>query len=366
MRIGVNAALVGKRHSGVASYIAGLADCLADLGHDVIVYTSSPSIQNGTRAHFRRTCGLLAFDRGPFASVLRFLWNQIVLPLRVMRDGVDMIFSQNVDGMLWPPVPQVLVVHDIIPLLYPEEAPRLHEYYKFLVPRLMRRVDCLVTVSDASRKDLARHYGISSDKISVACDGVNGELANPSHDSKPSGLDCESFFLFVGTFSPRKNLATVIQALAKVRLDIAESLLVVAYPDNWMAPTVQKIAELGISDRVIFLDSLRHAELSYVYRHATALFLLSEYEGFGLPALEAMLAGTPAVVSDTAALAEVVDDAAIKIRAHDAEAAAEAMRRLSLEPPFREEWRQRGLERARLFTWQRTGEQLRTLLQPFS
>jgi glycosyltransferase involved in cell wall biosynthesis len=263
-------------------------------------------------------------------------------------------------------VPQILVIHDTIPLLYPEESPRLHKYYKLLLPRLVRHASFLVTVSDASKRDLIKHYGIAAEKICLAHESARGSFSDPANERKPDGLDREAFFLFVGGFSPRKNLATVIQGFAKARLKVRESLIIVAYPDRWMPQIIQNIEELGISDRVLFLNDLQFAELNYVYRRATALFLLSEYEGFGLPALEAMLVGTPAVVSDTPALAEVVSDAAIKIKAHDTHAVAELMCRLSLEPEFRAGWKEKGLERARTFTWHRTGECLRELLQQFS
>jgi len=367
VRIGVNAALLGDRYYGVDSYILGLIGCLADLGHEVTVYTSSPRVPGSAQVKLRRSCKLLRFDKGPGASALRFLWNQAVLPLRLIKDSIDVVFCQNIDAMLRPPVSQILVIHDIIPLLYPEEAPGLHKYYKFVLPRTFRRADALVTVSDTSRKDIIKCYGAAgAANICVGHEGVGSAVSNPAKDRKPSGFQCQSFFLFVGTFCPRKNLATVIEALAMSGKEIGESLVVVAYADKWMPAAMQKIAELNVSERVVFLSDLQPEELGYLYDHATALFLLSEYEGFGLPVLEAMSAGTPAVVSDTGALAEVVGDAAIKIKAHDVNAAAAIMSRLSVDQQFRQEWQRKGLQRSRAFTWQRTGEQLARLLQDFS
>jgi glycosyltransferase involved in cell wall biosynthesis len=268
------------------------------------------------------------------------------------------------DGIFWSPVPQVLIMHDTIPLVYPEEAPRLAKYYRLALPGFLRHLEALVTVSQASKNDIVQYFGAAPDKVHIAYEGVNPAFANPALDSKPQALHCKAFFLFVGTFSPRKGVNTLIEALA--RLEVPECLVVVAYTDKWMQAVERRIAELGMSERVLFFKGLQTGELGYLYRHATALFLLSEYEGFGLPPLEAMLAGTPAVVSDSAALAEVVGDAAIKIKAHDVDATGEVMSRLSRDEHFREEWRQKGLERARSFTWDRTGEELRELLQQFA
>jgi len=130
--------------------------------------------------------------------------------------------------------------------------------------------------------------------------------------------------------------------------------VIVACPDRWLSEYRELLESLGISDRIIHLSGLSDVEMSYVYRHATALFLLSEYEGFGFPPLEAMLAGTPAVVSDSTSLGEIVGDAALRIKAHDIDGAAEAMRSLSTNAQLRQQFQKAGKAKASTYTWSKT------------
>jgi glycosyltransferase involved in cell wall biosynthesis len=249
----------------------------------------------------------------------------------------------------------MLIVHDLIPLFYPDEAPRLQSYYKRLLPSVLANTAAIVAVSRHTQNDLVQHYKLNRASVHVAYNGVDQGSLGLRVERTPAGFPTGPYFLFVGTFSPRKTLETVVRALAKVRDQVRESLLIVAYPDKSTGQLLTLAKELGLCDRIVHVSGLTDQEMSFTYAHATALFLLSEYEGFGLPPLEAMLAGTPAVVSDSTALAEVVGDAAVKIGAHDVGAAAEAMLRLSTDRAYQEELRQLGIKRAGTFTWGRTG-----------
>ena len=297
---------------------------------------------------------------------MRLVWTNTVLPVRLRSKQIDLLISPSVEGLLRCPVPQIVVVHDLIPIFYPQEAPRLRIYYKKVLPHLLRRAPAIIAVSNHTRADLIREFGVEPKRVAVVHNGLRFGLADDTDDRRPPGLHEGRYFLFVGTFAPRKNLRTVIEAMGKVRREIPESLVIVAYPDRWKPEITRLIKEVRLSDRVVILSGLHDCEMSYLYRHATALFLLSEYEGFGYPPLEAMLTGTPAVVSDSTSLAEVVADAALKIRAHDADAASAAMLRLSQDQDFRCKLQQSGVERARKFTWVEAGSALSNVLSQVS
>ncbi len=362
MRIALNAALLGKRHTGVGTYIVGLIRALSSLGHEIVVYGSSPLVPAGPGITLHKTPPSIAFDAGPFAGPLRLLWNLFVLPIRLRGSKIDAVVSQNTEGAIWCSVPQILVVHDLIPLFYPEEAPRRRSYYEKLLPHVLKHAAAVIAVSHHARNDLLQHYSLNPNRVHVAYNGVLQNSDDQPPGSRPGGFPSEPYFLFVGTFSPRKNLETLIRALAKARDHVRESLLIVAYPDKWSTGNLRLAEELGLGNRIVHMCGLTNQEMSFVYGHATALFLLSEYEGFGFPPIEAMLAGTPAVVSDSTALAEVAGDAALKIGAHDVDAAAEAMLRLSTDHTYREGMRQPGIQRARTFTWARTGQTVSEIL----
>ncbi len=293
---------------------------------------------------------------------MRLLWSNAVLPHRLRQDRADLIISPNVEGLFWCPIPQIIVVHDLIPLFYPQEAPRLHIYYKSALPRLLRRASAIIAVSEYTRSDLVREFGLEPETVAVAYNGLRPDLIDSTGDRRPEGLRVERYFLFVGTFAPRKNLHTVIQALARTRYQIPEALVVVAYLDQWKPSILQLIKEYELSDRISILGGLGDGEMNYLYRHATALFLLSEYEGFGYPPLEAMLTGTPAVVSDSTSLKEIAGDAALTVNAHDVEAAAAAMIRLSQDEEYRCKLQHAGIERARKFMAMDTNGVLNSIL----
>jgi glycosyltransferase involved in cell wall biosynthesis len=366
VRIAINASFVGEQYTGISTYIRGLIGCLLALGHQIVVYGSSQHIQHRPGVQVAQTSPRLRAENGSAASAMRLAWTNALLPLRLRFDRSDLLISPSVEGPLWTPKPQILVVHDLIPLFYPQEAPRLHTYYKKILPQLLGRASAVVAVSEHTRADLIREFGLEPKRVAVVYNGLRSDLADAAGDQSPQGLHRGRYFLFVGTFAPRKNLRTVVEAMGKVRQEIPESLVIVAYPDRWKPEIIRLIKDAGLSDRTMILSGLHDFEMSYLYRHATALFLLSEYEGFGYPPLEAMLTGTPAVVSDSTSLAEIVGDAALKIDAHDVDAAAAAMLRLSQDPDYRCKLQQAGVERARKFTWVDAGSALSNVLSAIS
>ena len=152
------------------------------------------------------------------------------------------------------------------------------------------------------KSDLIDRYNLPPEKVSVVYNGLRPELFDTDADSRPACLDADRYFLFVGTFAPRKNLQTVVRAFARIHTDVPERLVVVAYPDE-RQETIRELARsLKVLDKMAFCSGLTNAELAYLYRHATGLLLLSEYEGFGYPPLEAMATKTPAIVSDSTSL----------------------------------------------------------------
>lgn len=356
MRIAINAALLGKRHTGVGSYIIGLIQSLSNLGHEVVVYGSSPLLPSGPGITLQRTPAFLAFGAGTLAGWLRSLWNIFVLPLKLLGSDTDAVVSQNAEGAVWCSVPQVLVIHDLIPMYYPEETPRLRGYYKRILPLVFKNTAAVVAVSQYTRNNLLRCFKLNPAGVYVASNSAKLRSGDEGTECRPARLPSAPYFLFVGTYAPRKNLETVVRALARIRNEVPESLVVVAYTDKWTSGCLHLVEELELSGRVIQLSGLTNQELDYVYRHATALFLLSEYEGFGLPALEAMLVGTPAVVSDSTALAEVVGDASPKLGAHDVDTASKVMLRLSTDQAYRQELQRLGTQRAHMFARVRPGD----------
>ncbi len=357
MRLAINATFASERHNGITTFVDGIVRCLGSHGHELFVYSSAERYAKFEGVTLRRTPIGLVFDGSAANNFRRFAWTQATLPAKLKRDKVDLFFSP-VEGLLRSPVPQVVAVHDLIPLFYPAECPRLHHYYKRVLPYILKGSARTVAPSQHTKSDLIARYSLPSDKVSVVYYGLRSELFDTGADSRPACLQADRYFLFVGTFAPRKNLETVVRAFAKIHKDVPEKLVVVAYPDERQATICELARSLEVLDQMAFCSGLSDAELAYLYRHSTGLILLSEYEGFGYPPLEAMATKTPAIVSDSTSLAEVVGNAGITGSCRDFDAAAAAMRRLSLEKLYRELLGKTGEARARQFTWSNSAKQL--------
>lgn len=364
MRVGVNATSFGKRFTGIGLFTEFLIDGLCKASHEVYVYCSNKKIAQCGSIVFRETPETISFEGPKLANLKRFWWLQSNFPSILKRDGVQLLITPSVEGLLFPKLPQIVTVHDLMPLRYVQENPRQYYYYRYILPRILSSVDLVLTVSECSRQELIKTYGIAPSRVAVTSTGMRPELFEPRPCSE-SGRGSPPYFLFVGTFSPRKNLRTVVSAFSQIAASVPERLRVIAYPDPWKDDVVKLASALGISDRMDYESGLSEDELANAYRHATALVLVSEYEGLGAPPLEAMAAGTPVVVSDSTALAEVVSDAGLKVPCMDVGAVASAMLALSKDSELSTHLRKVGRLRAEKYHRSRCIDNLNRALSPF-
>lgn len=259
-------------------------------------------------------------------------------------------------------VPTVLTVHDLIFHLFPEyHKPLNYWYLRWTVPLYVRRADALIAVSEATRQDLIRLYGVPPGKVRVI-----HEAAAPHFRPAPPeevgrvrsryGLP-PRFLLTVGTIEPRKNLPCLFQALARLG-GAARPPLVVAGGKGWLyEETFRTVERLCLGDRVIFLGHVPEEDLPALYAAADLFVLPSLYEGFGLPVLEAMSCGTPVVCSHAASLREVAGDAARYVDPRAPEEMAQALGEVWEDEGLRAALRARGLARATHFSWRRAAEE---------
>ena len=362
MRIGISAPFLGKRHSGIATYTENLAQCVRGLECELVLYSAADAFSASPGVVLRPTAPFLQAGAGSASSFARFGWTQAVLRRHLKRDLVRLLICPSVEGLLNPPVPQVIAIHDLIPLFYREENPRQYHFYKRLLPAIIRRSCLVLTISEHTKDDIIRLYGVPADRVVVAMSGI--DLFATEEDPEGTERAPERYFIYVGTFAPRKNLATVVRAFAEVAKSVPERLVVVAYPDKWQ-PSLEALASnLGVLSRIEFLHHVRPRRLGELYKNATAAILLSEYEGFGLPPVQAMALGTPALVSDRSSLAEVTRGGAIQVPCKDVRAAAEAMWLLSQDREFRKRYSEMGRRKATEYEAPRCAERLRSALQP--
>jgi len=258
----------------------------------------------------------------------------------------------------------VVTIYDLSFLLYPESFKRFKRFYLGLFTRLSaRRARRIIAISESTKRDVVRLLGVSPEKVEVIYCGTDGAFRPLPEDRVAAfrskrGLP-ERFILFVGTIEPRKNVTRLIEAFSTLRpCDFANLKLVIGGAKGWSYQDVfARVEELGLGGEVMFPGYIPVSELPLWYNAAELFVYPSLYEGFGLPPLEAMACGTPVVTANTSSLPEVVGEAGLTVDPLDIEGLAEAMRRVLGDEALRQEMRERGLQRARDFSWTKTAQE---------
>jgi glycosyltransferase involved in cell wall biosynthesis len=253
---------------------------------------------------------------------------------------------------------QILTIHDVIPLKYPQQNKVQHWAYKYLLPILIKKALHIITVSKTTKEAIRDIYKVSDSKITVIYNAVNRKLF-----FKKEEVTKNNALLAVGAHLPHKNLQELLNNhdlwSSRYTLDI------IAENSQYRTDLMSSCKELHLLDRVNFLSGVDDSTLVDKYRRARALIYPSLEEGFGIPPLEAMSTGTPVLVSDIPVHREVCADAAIYITPGDRRSWENAFRLLEDEQVV-EVFVQRGLERAKEFSWQDSALRLTELLQAFS
>ncbi len=308
-----------------------------------------------------------------------WLWHRLRLPIPIeaLTGSQDLVYSP--DFLLPPTLPgqrTLLTVHDLSFEIMPETLPEpLVAYLQRNVPRAVRRATHILADSESTRQDLIRRWGVLPERITVLYSGVDPRfcpIEDPVEQARVRaryGLGPWPFILTVGTVQPRKNYPRLIEAFATLVREgtFADGHLVIVGEKGWKAEgTFEAIRRSGLAGRIHWLGFVADEDLPALYSAAAAFALVSRYEGFGLPALEAMACGTPVVASRTSSLPEVVGEAGILVDPESVEEIAAGLRRALTDPERRAALRAAGLERARRFTWeaaaQRWGEVVERLL----
>lgn len=284
-------------------------------------------------------------------------WEQIELPLYA-HDGF-LINLCNTAPLL--KFNQVVTIHDASVYGFPQAySIAFRIWYKLLFKWLGATSRKIVTDSAFSKEELAKYCGIKKDKMHVVYLGKEHILAVRPDDSilRRHDLMSKRFVLAVSSMNPNKNFKSIVQAmelLGSMRFDT-----VIAGGTN---PNVFSRSDVSLSDNVRHVGYVSDGELRALYEHASCFVYPSFYEGFGLPPLEAMACGCPVLVSQAASLPEVCGDAALYCDPHDPEDIAEKIRLLMSDEALRAELRQKGLERAMQFTWDKCAKETMAVIR---
>ena len=368
MRIGIDGKVISSRAGGIGTSAFNLVrSCLRMAAEhypqmEFVIFTGPHTCLEGIQG---TNCTIDTRFQGIESSLLRHL---LFLPRGLRSQHIDLFHGLDHLGVpLFAKVGRyVATIHDMIPLLWPQWVTHKHRlvvtaaYY-----RLRRQADLVIVPSEATKADVVHHLQINPQRIAVipwGCDERFHPGGDPEHfDVVQQRYRLPSpYLLCVGTLEPRKNLTTLLHAYAMLRAaGFGKDLkLVVAGRAGWLyADISDTVKTLALEEEVIFTGFVDDEDLPDLYRGAELLVFPSLYEGFGLPILEAMASGIPVVTSNLASMPEVAGDAAIFVDAHDPKAIAEGIAQVLAEDRLRDALIQKGLARARCFTWESVAQQ---------
>jgi glycosyltransferase involved in cell wall biosynthesis len=291
-------------------------------------------------------------------------WEQFILPAAL---GKRLLFSPSNTGPLKEN--QVVMIHDMAVFDSPETfSPVFAAWYQFLLPRLARCVRRIITPSEFVKERVAVHTKVNSSKIIVLPNGVASQFCPEAISGLGTAADVlqlpsRNYLLAVGSMEKRKNLPRLFQAWAAVQPRVPEDLWLVVVGAKANTRVFAGARLDNIPARVFLAGHVDESLLPSLFAGALLLTYVSYYEGFGLPPLEAMASGTPVLAGNCSSLPEVVGEAGILVDPFNVEEIARAIHGMVENPALRVALRNKGLLRAKQFSWDETARKTLDILR---
>jgi glycosyltransferase involved in cell wall biosynthesis len=365
MHIGIDAHAIGAQQGGNETYIRNLLKALAEVdgANRYTVYLANAQAAAEWRAGFASQHPNFAIRQIPQPTPLVRV--PIFLAYELRRRPVDVLHVQYTAPPFCP-APVMATIHDLAFEHLPETFTRRGAFQlKLTVRRTAQRAARIATVSEYSRQDLLRTYGLSPEKVAVTYNGLEAQFTPEPQTSDEAARNKQRFgisrdyILAVGSLQPRKNLVRLIRTYARLRNERPDfnHQLVIVGRKLWLHHEIfAEVAQQPWAGDVILTGYVADKDLPPLYRAASVFVYPSLFEGFGLPPLEAMACGTPVVTSDNSSLPEITGDAALLVDAYDEVALAEAILCVVNDQALRTRLRAAGLARAGQFTWRAAAE----------
>ena len=379
MNIGLSIEHLHGKKTGVGQYGFNIALNLAKIDNINSYFLFSPApLDKGDVDRLSEYPNIKVLDRNvlekyiPKDVILIPFWLHLYLPYLCKRTGVDIYFNT---GSIWPLFPfrfaerQLVFIHDVIPLLFPECYYR-HTLYYYRLSRAIHLncYDEILVNSHTTKRDLVKHLKVPEEKVSVTLLGKDESFTKKNDAYRNQrvrekyGLP-DSYLLFTGTLEPRKNITGLLEAYWNTRA--RESLkLVIAGKKGWLYEEIfETVERFDLKERVVFTGFVDDDDLPCIYSMAKVFVYPSHYEGFGLPVLEAMACGVPVITSNVSSLMEVIGEAAILVDPLDVAALTRSIDEVVFNHATHDRLCKASVVRAQNFTWKRTAQEtLKVLL----
>ncbi len=365
LRVTVDVSPAVHQRAGLGRYAGELVRALHELGDASLALRLFFA-----EAHTARPKGLLATLPTSSSTLGYKPWRLAAMGSHFARLPLDRLYGEpalvHATDHLLPHLRarSVFTLHDLIFEIYPEHHKRSnHTFLKLMMPRFLRAAEHIIAVSEHTRRDAERLYGIDPAKMTVIYEAADPHY-RPVRD--PARLAAvreryrlpERFILHVSTIEPRKNLGVLLDAFGALKREFPDLKLVLVGKKGWLyEPFFEKLTASGLASEVIFPGFVAEEELPAVYSLATVFAFPSVYEGFGLPPLEALACGAPVVASDASSLPEVVGEAGLLVPPTDIAALTGALRRVLSDAALRRTLQGRGPEQAARFSWEQAARE---------
>ncbi len=352
--------------SGLNRYTGELLRGLMPAQPGLVAFATSPLLSEQYGGRVQRVRPRTMAQSNFKGNLLRLAWHQAALPRALRRMKSSVLYSPVPEGMVSPPCRQVITIHDVLPLRFPEVYPRLRYYFRYVLPRIIAASSAIIVDSNSTAADVRRFYRVGDIPIHVVYPGYDADLfrcPDPTAVERAKSLyQLDNFVLSVGETRPYKNIRRLIEAFARVR--IPELQLAIVGKSSKMDPSLGSLPDaLDVGNKVKFLGHVPDADLVALYGAARAFVFPSLYEGFGFPALEAMACGCPVVASDAASIPEVCGDAAYYVDPCSVESIAAGIRRVIADASLTALLREKGLQRVTHFSYHDAAIRVQSILR---
>ena len=361
MHIAIDAHSVGTQLGGNESYATNLIEALAEIDQTNL-YTLFVTKAVALERFNNRWPNFQVKQTLPHTPLVRI---PLTLSRELRRNPVDVLHVQYT-APPFAPCPVVTTIHDLAFEHLPETFKRRSwMQLRLTVRRTARRAAHIITVSEYSRVDISRTYGIAPDRITVTPEAAPRHFAPITNETELRrireryGIQA-NYILSLCSIQPRKNLVRLIEAYSCLRGVHPEGKLpqlVLAGKRGWLDNETFRAAERNaVGGDILFTGYVPEPDLVGLYSGAICFVYPSYFEGFGLPVVEAMQCGVPVVTGNRTSLPEVVGDAGLLFDPFDTQALVNALTQVISDPAYRAKLRAKGLERARTFNWKTTAQ----------
>ena len=297
--------------------------------------------------------------------ILYYTWFQYSIKGLLNKMKPDLFLSPDGFLSLGAKCKQLPVIHDINFLHHPNDSKWLtSKYYNYYFPKFAKEAARIATVSEYSKQDIVKNYGINKDKIDVVYNGINS-FFKPLNDlekqeTRKKYSAGKNYFINVGSLHPRKNIPNLIKAFSQFKKETnSDFKLILAGPNYWGVNEIHKIIdETNLKEEVIFTGRLSDEELNLVLGSAFALTFVPYYEGFGIPLVEAMQSQVPIISSNVTSMPEIVGNAALLVNPMEVNQIKNAMIELFNNKNLREDLITKGGIQKQKFSWEKSGDLL--------